>query len=111
MNELKVFRLESMTKGWFVGAFHPSVYQTSEVEVGVKTYKAGDYDPVHHHKLATEITLLMRGRALIGGQEICAGDIVLVPRNHAVDFHVLEDCETVVVKIPGASDDKYLGEA
>jgi quercetin dioxygenase-like cupin family protein len=109
MNEIQIAKLGSMTKGWFVGNFQPTLYQTSEVEVGVKTYKAGDYDELHHHKVATEITVLIRGRARIGGIEIVAGDIVLIPPNQAVDFLVLEDSETVVVKLPGASNDKYLG--
>lgn len=109
MDQMQIFKLESMTKGWFVGSFDPSVYKTSEVEVGVKCYKADDYDELHHHKVATEITVLIRGRAVIGGTEISAGDIVVIPTNCAVDFRVIEDCETVVVKLPGASNDKYAG--
>jgi len=111
MYEIVISKLSAMTKGWFVGDFEPTVFQTSDVEVGVKSYKAGDYDELHHHKVATEITVLIRGRARIGGLEIQAGDIVVIPTNRAVDFLVLEDCETVVVKLPGAQNDKYLGVA
>ena len=110
MNDITVSKLSTMTKGWFVGDFDPTIYRTRDVEVGVKSYKAGDYDELHHHKVATEITVMIRGRARIGGIEIGAGDIVVIPTNKAVDFLVLEDCETVVVKLPGASNDKYLGD-
>lgn len=109
MESLQIYRLDSMVKGWFVGAFEPTAFHTTDVEVGVKSYVAGDYDELHHHKVATEITVLLRGKAVMGGIEIAAGDVVLVPPNVAVDFKVIEDCDTVVVKLPGATNDKYMG--
>ncbi len=40
---MKVFHLDEMVKGWFVGNFNPTVLSTNDVEVAVKKYKAGDY--------------------------------------------------------------------
>jgi mannose-6-phosphate isomerase-like protein (cupin superfamily) len=102
--------LDEMWKGWFVGAFEPTVLSTHDVEVGVKTYTAGDYEPLHHHRIATEITLIVSGSAEMDGEVFTAGEIVVIPPGRAVDFRVLQDTVTVVVKLPGASNDKYEGE-
>jgi hypothetical protein len=40
-------RLENMIKGWFVGDFSPSMYQTQSCEVAVKHYTAGNYEEKH----------------------------------------------------------------
>ena len=37
------------------------------------------------------------------------GDILVIHPNNATDFEVLEDTTTVVVKVPGANNDKYMG--
>lgn len=103
-----VHRLADMVGGWFVGAFEPAVLTSSEVEVGVKHYRAGDTEALHLHKLATEVTLIATGRARMAGRELGPGDILVLPAGHASAFEVLEDCTTVVVKSPSAPGDKYL---
>ncbi|ALM08448.1 hypothetical protein SB49_11965 [Sediminicola sp. YIK13] len=102
--------LNSMVKGWFVGNFEPTVYQTSEVEVGVKEYKQGDYEETHYHKIATEITTIISGKVLMNNIEYNKGDIIVIQPNESTDFKVLEDTVTTVVKIPGVNNDKYLGK-
>jgi len=97
-----------MVKGWFVGNFEPSLYRTNDVEVAVKSYKAGDREEWHYHKIATEITAVLEGRVRMAGGEYGAGDIVVLDPGEGTDFEVLEDAVTVVVKIPGANHDKYL---
>ncbi len=105
---MKIAKLESMIKGWFVGNFEPSLYKTNDVEVAVKSYKAGDKEAWHYHKIATEITAVLEGRVRMGSGEYRAGDIVVLDPGEGTDFEVLEDALTVVVKIPGANNDKYL---
>ena len=97
-----------MVKGWFVGNFEPSLYRTNDVEVAVKSYKAGDKEEWHYHKIATEITAVLEGRVRMAGGEYGPGDIVVLDPGEGTDFEVLEDAVTVVVKIPGANHDKYL---
>lgn len=99
-----------MVKGWFVGNFEPTLIQTHDVEVAVKEYKKGDYEARHYHKLATEVTVIAVGRVRMNGVEYGRGDIVVIEPNEATDFEVLEDTVTTVVKYPGASHDKYMGE-
>ena len=97
-----------MFKGWFVGNFEPSLYKTNAVEVAVKTYKKGDQEAAHYHKIATEITVITQGRVRMNGVEYGAGDIIVMEPNESTDFECLENgTQNVVVKIPGANDDKY----
>ena len=100
-----------MTKGWFVGQFTPTLMSTTAVEVAVKNYKAGDYEPIHHHKIATEITVITSGTIRMSGIEYSAGTIIVLEPNKATDFLAITDVTTTVVKIPGAPNDKYPGVA
>ena len=108
---MKKFHLSQMTKGWFVGDFSPSIIQTQDVEVGVKRYQKGDYEPRHHHKIATEITVIVSGKVRMNEQFYGSGDILVIDPGESTDFEVLEDVTTVVVKYPGAQNDKYTGES
>ena len=59
-------------------------------------------------KIATEITLVLEGQVKMFDQVWNEGDIISIEPNEATAFEALEDTITVVVKIPGALDDKYL---
>ena len=107
---MQVFSLDSMTKGWFVGDFSPCVCKSKDFEVAVKYYKKGDSESRHYHKIATEITCIAQGRVQMNGVEFSTGDIVLIAPKQNTDFIALEDSTTVVVKIPSAKNDKFLGE-
>lgn len=108
---MKVAKLEDMVKGWFVGNFDPTFIKTNDVEVAVKEYKKGDYEERHYHKIATEITVIVSGKVRMNGFEYSKGDIIVIEPNEATDFEALEDTVNTVVKFPGASHDKYLGES
>lgn len=99
--------LEHMVKGWFVGNFEPSILKTNDVEVAVKSYKKGDKEEKHYHKIATEITVIISGRVRMFQKEWVAGDIIIAEPGDATDFEALEDTINTVVKIPGANNDKY----
>lgn len=99
--------LSDMVKGWFVGDFAPVALRTAAVEVGVKEYAAGDTEAAHLHKVATELTVIVRGRAVMCGREWGPGDIVTVEPGEATAFHALTDVTTVVVKMPSVAGDKY----
>lgn len=105
---MKSSKLSNMVRGWFVGDFSPTAYKTRDVEVGVKEYKAGDHEVWHCHKIATELTVLITGKVRMNDSYFVTGDIVTIPPGEGTDFEVLEDTITVVVKLPGAIDDKYV---
>jgi len=107
---MRVAKLDDMVKGWFIGNFDPTLIKTNDVEVAVKEYKKGDYEEKHHHKIATEITVIVSGKVRMNGIEYSKGDIIVIEPNEATDFEALEDTVNTVVKYPGASDDQYLGE-
>ena len=104
---MKLFRLDAMKGGWFVGDFTPTCLRTNAVEVACKTYKAGAQETPHVHRVATELTLIAAGRVIMNSKVFTAGDIILLEPGEAATFQVLEDAITMVVKAPSVMGDKY----
>ena len=104
---MKTATISEMEKGWFIGDFSPSLCKTNACEVAVKTYRAGDQESAHFHKVATEYTMVVSGRVCMFGREFQAGDIIIAEPGDVTDFKAVEDSVNVVVKIPGATGDKY----
>jgi len=104
---MKIFNISNMIKGWFIGDITPVAFSTSNCEVAFKEYKKGDCDKAHFHKIATEITLITYGSVKMNNVVYVKGDIINILPNEIADFEALENCATVVVKIPGAKNDKY----
>jgi len=105
---MKVDNLDNMFKGWVVGNFEPTLFITNDVEVAVKKYSSGDYEPMHYHKIATEITIISQGKVLMNGIEYNSGDIITIKPGESTDFKVLEDTITTVVKLPCVKNDKFI---
>nr|WP_296474287.1 hypothetical protein [uncultured Acetatifactor sp.] len=104
---MRVEKLNDMVKGWFVGNFDPSLYKTNKCEVAVKSYIKGDFEKKHYHKIATEITVIVKGKVKMFNQVFSEGDMIVVEPGEATSFETLENCINVVVKLPGANNDKY----
>lgn len=104
---MKIFHLKDMVRGWFVGNFAPTALVTSEVEVAVKKYKAGEYELPHYHKIGTEVTVIISGKVKMMNRILESGEIIIIEPGEITDFHAITDVTNVVVKIPGSSDDKY----
>ena len=105
---MKVDKLNNMFKGWVVGNFEPSLFKTDDFEVAVKEYEAGEYEEKHYHKVATEITIIGKGKVEMNGVEYNGGDIITIEPGEATDFKVIEDTITTVIKFPCVKDDKFL---
>ncbi|MGD2711934.1 hypothetical protein ACP8ZO_25365, partial [Escherichia coli] len=95
---MEFFKLDDMVRGWFVGGFEPTLLKTTDVEVAVQKFKAGDKEPVHCHKIATEITVIVSGWARMAGKEVKSGDIIKITPGEFTDFEAIEDTVTTVVK-------------
>jgi quercetin dioxygenase-like cupin family protein len=108
---VRVDRLEDMKRGWFVGDFEPTAYRTDQVEVAVKHYAAGDAEERHVHRVATELTAVIRGTVRMDGHELGAGDVITLDPGEPSDFLALTDAVVVAVKLPAVPGDKYLVEA
>ena len=106
---MKRAHLDDMVRGWFVGDFEPTLLATQDVEVGVKRFAQGDLEERHHHRIATEISAVVSGELRMNDERLSAGDIIVMEPGESTDFEALTDVTLVVVKVPGAKDDKYLG--
>jgi len=107
---MKIFKNINMVRGWFVGDFNPTTFKTQKCEVAFKKYERGDYEKFHYHKKATEISNIVYGKVKMNGKEFEQGDIIVIEPKEGTDFRALEKTGVVVVKIPGAKNDKYLGK-
>ena len=96
-----------MTKGWFVGSFTPSAFQTDKFEACYRIHPKGEKWDTHYHKEATEINLLIEGHMIMQGEELNSGDIFIVHPYELSDPEFLEDCKIVCIKTPGTLNDKY----
>ena len=101
------YKLEDMIKGWFIGNFEPSLYKTNDVEVGIKKYSAGDFENSHYHKIATEFTVIISGTVEMNGVQYFENEIIKIIPGVITNFTAITDVVTVVVKLPGAINDKY----
>lgn len=104
---MKVSRIEDYTRGWFVGNFEPSCFNTKNFEVGLLNHKKGEYWPSHTHKVATEINLLIEGEMTIQNRKLLSGDVFILEPNEIADPIFLTDCKLVVIKTPSLPNDKY----
>lgn len=104
---MKTFNLGDMVKGWFVGDFEPCALSTTAAEVGVKTYRAGETEAPHVHRIATEVTLVLAGEVEMNGQTFASGQIITLEPGEPASFRALTDATTVVVKTPSVIGDKY----
>jgi hypothetical protein len=104
---MEKYKLKDMVNGWFIGNFEPTLFKTNDVEVAVKKYNSGDKESSHFHKIATEFTIILNGSARMNQHIFESGDIVVIKPGEKTDFCALSDLITIVVKIPGASNDKF----
>ena len=56
---MKQARLREMVNGWFIGNFEPSIARSTACEVAVKHHAVGDHEEVHHHRVATEVIVVV----------------------------------------------------
>ncbi len=105
---MDVSRLDDFVRGWFIGGFEPVLYKTTDVEVAVQTFQAGQSEAAHCHKIATEITVIVSGEARMNDRVVGPGDIVRLSPGEYCNFEALKDTVTAVIKIPGALNDKYM---
>jgi len=105
---MQTHSVDDLVGGWFVGDFTPTAYKTNACEVSYKTHTAGEVWPTHYHKIGDEVNYLIEGRMEINGQQLQGPVIFVIPKGEtaAPVFHT--DVKLVVVKVPGAPNDKYL---
>ena len=104
---MKIYNLQNMKKGWFIGNFYPAIYNTNNFEVAIKKYIKGEEENSHFHKIATEFTIVIDGQISMNNIAYEKDSIIEIEPNDMVKFVALTDCTTVVIKIPSSIGDKY----
>jgi hypothetical protein len=104
---MELNNLNNMIRGWFIGNFEPSLYKT-DLEVGIKKYKAGDKEENHYHKLSKEFTVIISGVVKMNNIIYKENDIIKIDEYEETDFECLKDAITVVVKTKSIEGDKYI---
>ena len=105
---MDLHRIENFTGGWFAGNFSPTLLKTEHFETCVKWFAMGDSEPSHFQVTATEITVVIEGRCLIGSVELVKGDIAVIHPGEVADFVALSDGALVALKSPSLPTDKVL---
>jgi hypothetical protein len=104
---MEVFKIADMKGGWFMGNFSPTSHKTPTCEACYKIHKKWEVWECHYHKLGTEINFLIRGKMILQGVTLNAGDIFVIKPYEIADPEFLEDCEIVIVKTPSVPGDKF----
>jgi hypothetical protein len=101
-------RLENFTKGWLVGDFVPSLFQSKDIEIGIKKYNKDDFELNHVHNIVKEYTVILTGKVLMNNKVYSSGDIIIIEPKQYTDFKCLEESITLVIKTPSIPSDKHL---
>lgn len=105
---MDIYKIEDMFRGWFIGNFEPTVFKTSEVEVGFKVHKKNEKYEMHYQTQVVEINLLISGKMKMHNKDLVSGDIFILYPYEVSDQEFIEDCEIVCIKIPGITNDKVV---
>ena len=99
--------MDDFFKGWLVGDFTPALFNSKDVEVGLKYYIAGDVECSHVHRIVTEYTIVVYGKVIMKGVEFGAKSVIKIEPGEATSFQCVEDAATLVIKTPSIPSDKY----
>ena len=105
---MKLFKLNDMKSGWFIGDFEPTAYSTKDFEVSYRVHPKGQKWDTHYHKKATEINLLVSGQMMLQDKILVGGDIFILEPFEIAAPVFLEDCTILCVKTPSEISDKYV---
>jgi hypothetical protein len=104
---MKIFKIDDMKDGWFIGNFDPSVLKTDKFEVGFHRHKRGDSTHDHYHKKSTEINVIVKGKMVVNGKELSTGDIFVFDPYVVSEAEFIYDTDLIVVRDASNTEDKY----
>lgn len=100
--------LNQFTRGWIVGNFSPALFNSNDIEIGIKKYQTGDKEVCHMHKIITEYTVIIAGKFKMNNIIYSENDIIMVKPGETTDFECLENGANLVIKTPSDPKDKYI---
>jgi hypothetical protein len=104
---MDVFNIKDFKNGWFIGDFQPSIFKNPFFEVAHHQHKAGYCGPLHTHKIAQEVTYILKGKLVASGKLLTDGDMFVYHPNEVANVMFVEDTELIVIKWPSIPSDKY----
>jgi quercetin dioxygenase-like cupin family protein len=105
---IKKYSLDDYTGGWVIGNFVPTLYRNENVEIAIKTFKKGTKEPSHKQRIATELTIVVEGKVMLGSITGLKNDIIEIPPGIYADFEAIEESVVVCIKFPSIPGDKVL---
>jgi quercetin dioxygenase-like cupin family protein len=115
---MKTDNLKNFVRGWIVGNFTPSLFQTENFEIAVLTHIKDEEWPRHYHSVADEYNCLIEGKLEVtlydtnlevkSTQTFVSGDIFVIEKGEVIKPRFLEDCKVLTIKIPSVIGDKYV---
>lgn len=104
---MRAAKIDEFVGGWLVGNFEPNLIRSSDFEFAVKYYNSGDTEEAHHHKVATEITVIVEGEVIMFNKTWKTGDIIVIEPGESTSFKSISKSITAVIKSPSIIGDKY----
>ncbi len=104
---MDVYNINNFKNGWFIGNFEPSVFKNPFFEVAHHSHKAGYCGPIHFHKIAQEVTYIVKGSLVASGKLLKAGDMFIYQPYETANVMFIEDTDIIVIKWPSVPNDKY----
>ena len=105
---MRIYKLDKMVGGWFIGNFKPSVLKTNKFEVSYKVHKKNEKWPYHYHNFVDEYNLVVKGKMKIRGKILSKGDIFHLRKKELADPIFLKTTHIVCVKVPSRPNDKII---
>jgi len=101
-------KLSDFLGGWLVGSFSPALFFRDNIEVGIKTLKAGFEDEAHYHNKSTEYNILIKGHLLQNGADIEEGSIFIFRPGEVSKTTAISDSLILVIRDGSGIGDKHL---
>jgi dTDP-glucose pyrophosphorylase len=105
---LGIYHRDDFIRGWIVGFFKESIFQTNVYEIGFMYHKKDEKWDYHIHKLADETNILISGSMMVNGIHISSNSIFIISRNQISCPIFLTDCKVLCIKTPSIKNDKYV---
>ncbi len=105
---MKKYNLGDFTRGWIIGDFEPSIIKSKGFEFMVRNYNKGDYEGKHVHKIADEVSVIVKGKFTMNNKTYIKGDIIHLSPGDIADFRCISSGTTAVIKTPSVIGDKYI---
>lgn len=106
---MDINNIENFIGGWLVGNFSPALFQSSDIEIGIKHFPQETVIERHYQIESTEYNYIASGELIANGHHLKQGDIFVYAPGEITEVKLLTDVTVVVFKTPSLGyDDKVV---